>query len=110
MHPERPQAAPLYYAVLCGFRGLIEYLIATYPKDVDARGGYFESPLSAAFEKDDIDTALLVLQRGADVNVLDKRGLNSLHRASQGGRLGVVRLLLEHKADVTYQTCMAKPR
>jgi hypothetical protein len=57
-HPERPQAVPLYYAVLCGFRGLIEHLIATYPKDVDARGGYYESPLLAAFVKEDIDTAL----------------------------------------------------
>ena len=99
-HPERPQAVPLYYAVLCGFRGLIEHLIATYPKDVDARGGYHESPLHAAFVKEDADTALILLQRGADVNVLDKGGMNQLHRASQGGRLDLVRLLLEHKADV----------
>ena len=99
-HPERPQATPLYYAVLCGFRGLIEHLIATYPKDVDARGGYYESPLFAAFVKEDIDTALLLLQRGADTNILDKRGVGHLHRASQGGRLDIVRLLLEHNADI----------
>ena len=98
--PKRPQAAPLYYAILCGFRDLIEHLIATDPKDVGARGGYYETPLFVAFEKDDIDTALLLLQHGADVNTLDKRGVNHLHLAIQGGRLDVVRLLLEHKADI----------
>ena len=99
-HPERPQAVPLYYAILCGFRGLIEHLITTSPKDVDARGGYYETPLFAAFEEDDIDTALILLQRGVDVNVLDKRGVNHLHRASEGGRLDIIQLLLEHKADI----------
>ena len=98
--PERPQATPLYYAVLCGFRGLIEHLIATYPKDVDARGGHFETPLFVAFSKEDIDTALLLLQRGADVNVLNRRGQNQLHGAIRHGRLDFVRLLLEHKVDV----------
>jgi ankyrin repeat protein len=96
----------LYYAVLCGFRGLIEHLIPTYPKDVDARGDYYDSrddsPLFTAFVKEDIDTTvtLLLLQRGADVNILDKHGVNHLHRASQGGRLDIVLLLLEHNADI----------
>jgi ankyrin repeat protein len=100
MHPERPQATPLYYAVLCGFRRLIEHLLASYPGDVDARGGYYESPLLAAFVKEDIDIALSLLQRGADVRVLDKCGTNPLHGASESGRIDIVRLLLDHNADV----------
>ena len=100
LHPERPQAVPLYYAVLCGFRGLIEHLISTYPEDVDARGGYYESPLLAALIQEDIDIALSLLQQGADVNVLSKRGMSPLHQASQGGHIDIVRFLLEHKADV----------
>jgi ankyrin repeat protein len=99
-HPKRLRAAPLYYAVLCGFRGLIEHLVSTYPRDVDARGGYHESPLLAAFIKDDIGTASSLLQRGADANVLDKRGLSPLHQALQGGRIDIVRSLLEHGVDV----------
>ena len=99
-YPTRPQAVPLYYAVLCGFCGLIEHLIATYPRDVDARGGHHESPLLAAFIKDDISTASSLLQRGVAVNVLNGRGLSPLHQASQGGRIDVVQLLLKHGADV----------
>ena len=103
-HPKRPRAAPLYYAILCGFRGLIEHLVATYPKDVDAKGGYHESPLLVAFIKDDIRTASSLLQRGADVNALDQSGLSPLHRASQGGRAEIVKLLLDHGADVNIQS------
>jgi hypothetical protein len=40
-HPERPEATPLYYAIICGFLWLIEHLIVTYPGDVNTRGGYF---------------------------------------------------------------------
>ena len=61
-HPKRPKATPLYYAVLCGFRRLIEHLIKSYPGDVDARGGYHESPLVAAFFQDDLETALSLLR------------------------------------------------
>ncbi len=98
--PERPEATPLYYAVLCGFRRLIEGLMKSYPGDVDARGGYYQSPLVAAFVQDDLDTALSLLEQGADVNVLDRGYMSPLHRASASGRIDFVRLLLEHNADV----------
>ena len=100
-HPEQPQATPLYYAVLCGFRQLIEHLITSNPGAIIARGGgYYESPLLAAFFKEDIDTASSLLRRGADINVLDKSGMGPLYRASQSRRIDIVRLLLEHNADV----------
>ncbi len=99
-HPERPEAPPLYYAVLCRFRWLIEYLIGTYPGDIDAKGGFHKASWIAAFDIGDIDVACSLLRCGADVNVLDSGGYNPLHRASDGGRADIVRLLLEHNADV----------
>jgi len=36
-HPPRPEAGALYYATLCGFRNLVEHLIAKYPGDINAR-------------------------------------------------------------------------
>ncbi len=99
-HPKRPEAVPLYYATYCHSRWLIEYLIATYPGDIDARGGYYKTSWIAAFYIGEIDVAWSLLQFGADVNVLDSGGGNPLHRASEGGRADIVRLLLEHNADV----------
>jgi ankyrin repeat protein len=99
-HPARPEAQPLYYAVLCGLPWLIEHLIATYPCGVDSRGGWHETPLLAALMTEDLDVASLLLQYGADVDVLDNEGWSPLHRASFYGRIDIVLFLLEHRADV----------
>ena len=98
--PEWPEAQPLYYAVLCGLRWLIEHLIYTYPGDVNSRGGWHETPLLAAFMMEDLDAASLLLRSGADVNVLDNERWSPLHRASSDGRVDIVRFLLEYSADV----------
>ena len=103
IHPERPQAVPLYYAVLCGFRGLIEHLIVTYPSDIDTRGGFHINPLSASVIKRDVDTALSLLRRGADVNAHGRSGESPLHQASQRGQAEIVQILLEHNADTNIQ-------
>jgi ankyrin repeat protein len=102
IHPERPQASPLYYAVLCGFRGLIEHLVATYPMDVDATGGYYGSPLLAAVIKEDIETTSLLLRQGADINIVGtENGWAPLHFASLNGRLEALEMLLGCGADIT---------
>jgi hypothetical protein len=106
-HPELPQAVPLYYAVLCGFRGLIEHLIATYPRDIDAKGGYYGSPLLAASIKEDIVTSSSLLRRGADVNALGRlgeRGMSPLHRASQGDVSTLCSSYLNTMQISTYET------
>jgi hypothetical protein len=73
-HPERPEAPPLYYAIHCRLRWLIEHLIATYPNDIDARGGYHHSSWIAAFHIGFFDIAWSLLRSGADVNALDNGG------------------------------------
>ena len=98
--PECPEALPLYYAVLCGLSWLVEDLIAAYPRDINSRGGWHETPLLAALTTEDLDIALLLLRCGADINVPDNEGWSALHRASYYQRVGIVRLLLEHCADV----------
>ena len=105
--PMRPKASPLYYATLCGFRNLIEDLATTYPGDVRAIGGTYSTPLHAALAKRDIDTALVLLEHGADINSLDFEGRSPLHRASLSGSWSgyrdIVEFLLEHQAKVDIQ-------
>ena len=37
IRPTQPEAVPLYYAALSGFRGLVEHLIAAHSRDIDSR-------------------------------------------------------------------------
>jgi ankyrin repeat protein len=97
--PPLPRAVPLYYAALCGFRDLVEHLIVTYPLDVNARGGFYATPLHAAVKKGNTDVVMLLLEHGADVAV-DRQGLTPLYEASRGGHLHITSLLLDHHADV----------
>ncbi|KAH9052612.1 ankyrin repeat-containing domain protein [Lactarius vividus] len=99
-HPRLPEASPLYYAILCRLRWLIEHLIATYPGDIDARGGYHRTSWIAAFHVGDIDVGCSLLRRGANINVLDGGGSSPLHRASEDGHADIVQLLLDHNVDV----------
>ena len=50
-------ATPLYYASLCGFYDLVEYLIAKYPQDVNANGGWYMRPVIAALAEEHFRTA-----------------------------------------------------
>ena len=98
--PLRPEAGPLYYATLCGFRDLVEYLIAKYPGNINARGGRHGSAVNAALVKRNVEIALLLLGHGADVNITDANGRGPLNVASESGRYDHVELLLKHHADV----------
>jgi ankyrin repeat protein len=63
-------------------------------------------PLHSAVQQVDIVAARLLLDHGADVNLLDTRGHVPLHLAVYGkeaGREEVVRLLLGRGADVFAQ-------
>lgn len=99
----RPEAAPLYYATLCGFRSLAKRIILKHPANVNAKGGYHTTPFHAALAKGNTDVALLLLEHGADINALDNDELSPLHKASRSGRCDVVEFLLEHDANVNIQ-------
>ena len=99
--PERPKATALYYAALCGFSGLANYLIITHGENVHARCGKRGSPLHAASYGGDLDAVRLLLAYRVDINTTageDRR--TPLSSAYDGRHLDVMRLLLEHGADV----------
>jgi ankyrin repeat protein len=98
--PKRPEATALYYAMLCGFSGLANYLIVTRGEDVDANCGNRGTPLHAASYEGHLDAVHLLLTYGADVNRTNKRNMTPLCSAYDGGHLDVMRLLLEHGAHV----------
>src|SRR6266478_934455 len=95
IHPTRPEAVPIYYASLCGFRGLVEHLITARSSEVNSRGGFHTTPLHAASVKGHLAIASLLLKSGADPNSRDNWGRVPLHRISQGSQLVMVESSLE---------------
>jgi ankyrin repeat protein len=51
-----------------------------------------------------VSTALLLLERGVDVNARDKSDWTSLHRAAFEGRVEVTKVLLDHGANAKLET------
>ena len=104
VRPTQPEARPIYYAALSGFRSLVESLALTHPGDVDASGGSYKTPLNAACMKGEVDVALALLQNGANINAPDRSGWSPLLSAAMSGRRAILKLLLEHQAQVNFRT------
>ena len=98
--PEKPEAVPLYYAAMLGFRDLAEHLIAEHPKHVNARGGYHVTSMHVAASAGHADILSLLLEHGVDVDIRGNDGLTPLHLASRNGRLKAGQFLLDRGADI----------
>ena len=96
----KSSGTPLYYAALCGFEDLVEHLVVKYPEHVDTRGGYFMTPLLAALAGRHFQIAKLLYHDGTDVNVRGNDEQTPLCSAAYYGDLEMVRVLLDYKADV----------
>jgi len=92
-------AAPLYYAALIGLHDVAEHLINNYSEQVNARGGYYVSPLGVALRMGHFEIAELLYQRGADVLVCGYSQYTLLHVMSMGGQIKIAQWLLSHHAD-----------
>jgi hypothetical protein len=100
MHPEKPEAVPLYYAAMIGFRDLAEHLIASHPQHVNSRGGSEVTPLHVAASAGHSDILLLLIEHGADMNGRGRYGGPPLHRASRKARVEAGQFLLNRGADI----------
>ena len=100
IRPEKPEAVPLYYAVLLEFRDLAEHLIAAHPAHTSARGGYQQTPIHAAAAGGQADILSLLIQHGADVDSRDAYGVAPLFIASENARLEAGQVLLNHGAAI----------
>ena len=96
----KSDATPLYLAALCGLQDLVEHLIIKHPQQVNAIGGRYVTPLVAALAGRHFQTAELLHQNGAHVNVHGNDGDTALCSAAWYGDLEMVQVLLSLEADV----------
>jgi ankyrin repeat protein len=106
-HPPPPRETALYYAASCGLCDVAKYLIVARAEDANAKCGRHGSPLHAAVYMGHLDTARVLLDRGANVNLEDQDGKTPLVAAYHCRNLEVMGLLLGHGAnpDVQYNSC-----
>ena len=101
--PEVPQAVPLYYAAMLGFRRLAEHLIAEHPEHIGARGGSQETPIHVTAMAGHVDVLSLLLEQGVDVDLRETLGQTPLHSAAWLGKVEAGQFLLDRGADIGAQ-------
>ena len=101
--PKKPEAVPLYYAVMFGFRDLAEHLIAENPEHVNARGGLYVTPTHVTARGGHSDILTLLLDHGAVVGSKNSGDGTPLHEASWSGRAEAAQCLLDRGADINDQ-------
>ena len=97
-------ATPLYYAALCGFHDVAEYLIMKRPQQVNANGGHYVSPLGAALGREHLDVAQLLYEHGADIDIQGNNGWTPLFVAPCRGRREIAEWLLSRGADPNFRS------
>ena len=90
------RGSPLYYASLCGLRGLTAQLIAENPQHVTGQVGRNPTPLVAALHRRHFDIADLLHQAGADLCIRGDGDMTLLHAASSEGFVDVANWLFDH--------------
>ena len=93
-------AGPLYYAALCGFKGLVENLIIKYPHLVNATGGYYKTPALAALGRRHIELARILHRTGSSMDLQGLSQWSPLHSAAYLGDSEIVPVFLDCKVDV----------
>ncbi|MEX0271439.1 ankyrin repeat domain-containing protein [Leptolyngbyaceae cyanobacterium UHCC 1019] len=94
-------STPLWQAAYSQNQQTVEYLLLS-GSQVNISDGFGKTPLQATIHRrGGTSSAHTLIAHGADVNVTDQRGLRAIHIAAAQGNDELVRLLLEHGANIS---------
>jgi ankyrin repeat protein len=100
MSPEKPEAVPLYYAALLGFRDLTAHLLAERPEDAYAEGGFELTPLHASARRGHVDAFSLLVDHFPNPDIRGVYDQTPLLRTSYNGHLEIGKRLLDRGANI----------
>jgi ankyrin repeat protein len=95
---------PLFYASLLGLRGTIIYLLEKGQLRMNYTNEFNRTALQAAALKGRTLIVKLLLEKGADVTVVNREGLAPLSLASWNRHIEIIEMLLKNKADIVVAT------
>jgi cytohesin len=100
---EHDRANMLHSAAFQGKHEVIRYLLSTCTiSNVDCRSELGRTPLHYAVRQGHIDSVLVLLSSGADVNASEPRtGYSILHWAARNGHLNIVQMLLTRNCNAS---------
>ena len=93
------QIANFHEAMRTGNLEMAEALLAEKPTLVDTKQDG-RIPIFEAFQKEQVDMVLLLIDSGADLNVQDESGFTPLHYAAQKGYVEVAELITAQAVSI----------
>mmetsp|Transcript_26739 Transcript_26739/g.64795 ORF Transcript_26739/g.64795 Transcript_26739/m.64795 type:complete len:778 (-) Transcript_26739:324-2657(-) len=91
-------STPLIAAAMRGFTPIVKYLVETYSAKINRATKNGDTALSLACWKDHPETAIYLIEKGADLKRVDSFGDNILIDASKNGSADLVQKLVDTKA------------
>ncbi|XP_071086040.1 serine/threonine-protein phosphatase 6 regulatory ankyrin repeat subunit C-like [Haliotis cracherodii] len=99
----------LHYASLVGDVDIIKQILSDNSEDVNSRGEDGRTPVMCAASKGHGHVVNLLVDKGADLSLVDNKGENILHVACLGGYMDVVKyLLLQNIVDIKSRGCYGR--
>lgn len=104
--PDAPRSQTLINAVKKGDYTIVKNLLISSRADVNSRGiGTNKTALMEAISQKHYEIAVLLLDKGADIDLRSNLGFTALHIACENGYLEFVRLLFAKRSpDVNVRT------
>ena len=100
---------PLGLATHFGNEAVVRYLLAKHADpNVQSQNGYNVYPLHAAISANFDGIAKMLIEAGAEVNVLQASRISPLHFAAQNGNIDLIILLLENGARIEIKNDLGK--
>ncbi|XP_036149484.1 transient receptor potential channel pyrexia-like isoform X3 [Monomorium pharaonis] len=91
---EMHNCAPIHFATMGGHVDTLTVLLTQHTIDVDLEVEQ-RTALHIALENNDLKCAVLLLEKGASVNILDNENRTALHLAAIKNQHGIVKMILD---------------